>query len=288
MKIEIKPTKTTIESWIETLIPKGDLFLWYGPYPAFKQNGYLVIPKEEFLQHPEYTQIAMNNAYQYWLFDKKALSYIIIAEADWVFKLPEAEQKELFKQQITLNRGLIVPTPNGLKLEPKFQNAILTKKLVLTNELFYSLPKQIKEEIVINIAKDFDEWESYKSTFISDRHLLEIVNTFAIEEGINCFSTTLYAITEDLFIFKQWVHPETFINKLTESGYKLVDKMDFLKKDILVIKQKGKIIHAAYTIGNNVFLNKNGQMKFNPIKIVDLEYLQQQFTGEIICYRKNK
>lgn len=286
IKIKIEPEDSIVKKWLKTFVPEEDIFLWKNDIPVFSEEGYLVMPKNEFFNHSKYTNISFNNAYQYWAFSKE-VTHIIVADKSWVFKLNAKEQQTIFNIQIELNRGLIMPFNSDFKLNQKYINAHIDNKLVMTNELYNSLDKELQLALVLDYARTFDEWESYQIA-IKEKHILNICNSFVNVEGINCFSTTLYAASKNLFIFNDWIHEQALMIKLKELKYKLTDSQEFKCNDILVIIKDDKPIHAAFSLGNGLFLNKNGQMRFNPIKIVDFDYIKKEFDGQVMCYKKIK
>lgn len=280
--IKIKPTEKTIETWIESFYPTYDMYV-FDAYPNFINKEHCIImPKDDFFEHSVYNTLKMNNSYHFWAISDRA-SYVIVADQGWFDSQTLKQQNEITKNQVTLNRGLLISIDDLKETPSKY---IHEDKIVLSKALFESLDHQTKKDIIIKIAQDFDEWESYiKPDHLSD-HIDQIVNTFVEKEGINCFSTTLYAITNNAFIFNQWVWSNTFLGYLKQLKYQKVESVDVNEGDVVVVNYQKQPIHAAYALTKNLLLNKNGQTAYNPIKIVDLKYIQENFEGEIEIYRK--
>lgn len=293
MKTKIEPSGIQMKKWIENYVPAKDFFFVMEEHlPLFEKEltEVLLVPKEEFFNHASYRQIQLANSYEYWnLF--KDVDYVIVASAEWVTDLLPFKKETLLTIQLKMNRGLIFPLtyfseiPNFLK-----ENIVKDNEdefIVLYANLWDRLSFQIKERLMKAYSQQWDEWLSEEAPADLPSLMKKYANTFPSEGGSNCLAATIFAVSHQEWMIHEWVHPQTFIEKLQQT-HRLIGTKDLLEGDVLVWKTaEGQIQHASYHIGNQLLFNKSGQTFFNPWKIVSFSELQVEWSQySLFVYRR--
>ena len=294
MTIHIEPSREQIEKWIEEYVPNKDLYFLkeqdlhtFGNY----LNHILVIPKDEFFQHESYNQIQIANSYEYWNISTEA-KYIIVATSNWFKNLDINKQQQLSRIQVEMGRGLIIPlSSSSNKFSFQEENVVEDndiKYLVLQYEMWSKLPFELKELLIKEYALQWDNWSCNEIPVNTPVHLKKYANTFPIDSGSNCLSSTLFAITEQEWIIYEWVHPQTFLQGLKNAQYYVADTDELKVGDVVTWENSDGIVqHASYYIGDHLCFNKNGQTFFNPWKIVAWSELKKEWKDHNIkIYRK--
>ncbi|KAA0560127.1 hypothetical protein F0342_24270 [Bacillus sp. CH30_1T] len=294
MTVKMEPTKEQIRNWIENFVPKKDLFFVEEKtinFLAEYLSDVLVVPREEFFGHSSYKQIQLVNSYMYWNISEK-VKFVIVAQSDWITKLPEQIKRKVLFNQFKVGRGLIFPLslfsfasslPEEYIVEENGE-----KSLVIQHNIWNELPYQLKENAIKAYAQLWDNWICCDVPEQTPIHIQKYANNFSPESGSNCLSATLFAITEQDWIVREWVHPNTFLNGLERANFSLTND-DVKKGDVVTwVNNDGIIQHATYHIDNNLFFNKNGQTFFNPWKITHWNQLNEEWCEyKIKVYRKS-
>lgn len=246
-KVNFKPNKSMIKKWIQTLIPPYDVFFFKG-YTNIYEIDTNLISIDEYLD--KFSDIKYINAYEHWNI-KTAARYVYVDYNNNL--LSNDNYKEyIYNQQIECCRGLI-----------------LDDKTLLTNYLFNNLDYKQKENLVIQYAKGIDDWFGYTNNNIQT-YIKKVANKFVEEDGCNCLAVALYGATNNNLWLKDWTNENRFINQLKELNYTKTNN-NYCQDDIVVFKKKNKIFHACYCVDGNLFLNKSGQSRFNPIVLLPLQ-----------------
>ncbi|RBP04445.1 hypothetical protein [Rossellomorea aquimaris] len=280
MKRKIQPTPNTIKEWIQTYVPDKDLFfLPETKLASFKEyvSNVLVIPHEEFMNHSSYKQIQLVNSYEYWNLSKD-VAYVLVTPPGWVNHLPVEKKIDLFRIQIEAGRGLIHPISDYTVGTSSLSGNMIKVKdeeyLVLHKAMWDELSYHSKEEIMKDIAQQWEDWICYDYPIKTPPHLIKFANTFPSRAGSNCLSATLFAITQQEWIIHEWVHPQTFLQRLELEEYH-VTSQDLRAGDVVTWEDSDGIIqHASYCIDDHFFFNKRGQTFFNAWSIVHLDDLK--------------
>lgn len=287
MKTNIQPTFDNINHWIKTFVPENDLFfLTENKLACFKEylSNVLVIPQEEFFEHSSYNQIQLVNSYEYYNISKEAIKYILVTPSNWVNNLPANKKNDLFHIQKEVGRGLIYPISDlSVDTSTLKENIIELNGdgfLVIHRALWQELSHIIKEELIKEIAQQWEDWTCYVYPNNAPLYLKKFANTFPSTAGSNCLSAVLFAITQQEWMIFEWIHPRTFIQSLKNANYKLINCQDIRAGDAVIWENSdGLIQHASFCIGDNLFFNKNGQTFFNAWKIVDLTDLKEHWDS---------
>ncbi|CAK7086264.1 hypothetical protein [Tissierella sp.] len=284
----LKPSKYVIDNWILNLLPEYDIYFLKELPSDLDLNLCLPMPVNEYFDHPVYSQLEYVNAYELWRISNKA-NYAIIDFGNWFDDLSRANQKQVLLNQYELNRGLVVSLDWFYIDNKLLENNLIKNKVVMNRNLWESLSYQDKERFIYHYAQDWEDWncKTVSNEIDMDIDLISIVNTFTIKEGINCLSTVLYCLTHQENILKQWVHEKTFLIALEQLGYKETRDNKIERNTVIVFKDDEKIIHAAYIVSESLAINKSGQSKFNPIKLVDIDILIKEWNPlDYVIYRR--
>ena len=284
----LKPSKYVIDNWILNLLPEYDIYFLKELPSDLDLNLCLPMPVNEYFDHPVYSQLEYVNAYELWRISNKA-NYAIIDFGNWFDDLSRANQKQVLLNQYELNRGLVVSLDWFYIDNKLLENNLIKNKVVMNRNLWECLSYQDKERFIYHYAQDWEDWncKTVSNEIDMDIDLISIVNTFTIKEGINCLSTVLYCLTHQENILKQWVHEKTFLIALEQLGYKETRDNKIERNTVIVFKDDEKIIHAAYIVSEGLAINKSGQSKFNPIKLVDIDILIKEWNPlHYVIYRR--
>lgn len=283
LKTNIQPSNDQIKKWVEKYVPVKDLFFVKEEHvPLFEEEilQALLIPKEEFFNHASYKQIQLANSYEYWNLSKE-VKFVIVAHANWITKIAPAKKEKLLQIQVKMNRGLIFPLSYfpGESL-PLKENCVKTSEdesVVLYADLWEKISFSAKAQLLKKYAQQWDGWVSEEAPVHLPTIIKKYANTFSIEAGSNCLSATLFAISQQEWMIHEWVHPQTFIEKLRRTHY-LIKTEVLIEGDLAVWEtDEGQVQHASFHVGNELFFNKNGQTFFNPWKIINFDELQAEW-----------
>lgn len=296
ININIQPSNEQIEQWIRSYVPEKDFYFLKEEdlsYFADELKSVLVIPREEFHNHSTYSQIHLVNSYEYWNISREA-GYVVVSHSDWTSGLTPEKKRILFTTQVKMNRGLILPisafnNPNAIPVDNIVEDQNGNFLVVLHYDMWGNLPFNIKEQAIVSYAREWDSWNCSDIPEQTPSHIKKFANIFPIEAGCNCLSSVLFAITEQEWIIKEWVHPQTFLKGLENANYHITqDSMS--DGDVITWEDEaGNIQHASYYLGNHLFFNKNGQTYFNPWRIVDWDELREKWDYlKIKAFRKRE
>lgn len=268
MKTLIQPEKKNIKYWIKSLIPQKDVWFFRNK-PSFADCNILTIDK--YLE--QYDLINYNNAYCHWLI-KKYAKYVIVDESNsWIVSLNQFDRDAVYREQIKCERGLIIENIQEFENVNSLTEMMCDDKMILSNATFKNLSNDIKESIVINYAKEQDDWSTYKLP--KEIKSFSIANKFIDNDGCNCLATVLFAITKNKQYLQQWVNQDEFIRDLGE----YVEMCDgvFQYGDVVIFYDDNNIQHSCFALNDRLFLNKSGQSKFNPILVLTFEDIKNDW-----------
>ncbi|WP_374054528.1 hypothetical protein [Rossellomorea sp. FM04394] len=281
MKRNLQPTPDILQEWIKTYVPDKDMFFLRGTDLArFKEylTNVLVIPHEEFQNHSSYKQVQLSNSYEYWNLSKD-VAHVLVTPPGWVNHLPAEKKIELFHMQVAVGRGLIHPISEFSGDASSLRNSVVDVKgeeyAVLHKAMWEELSYRCKEDLITDIAQEWEDWTCYDPPTLTPPHLLPFANTFPVRAGSNCLSATLFAITHQEWIVHEWVHPQTFLQRLALEDYHVIPSQGLRAGDVVTWENADGIIqHASYCIDGQFFFNKRGQTYFNAWSIVHVDNLQ--------------
>lgn len=292
-RLLLSPSDGVMNKWLKSFVPGHDLYFIDERLLSRIElvSGILLMPREEFSQHPTYRDISIANAYTYWTIDQIA-THVIHAPVAWLKSLADDLRYELLTFQATVGRGLVFHLTGDevdREWEPYVVNLTGERHLVLQQEVWILMTDFERRRLVLNYAKEWDSWEAHELPRESGSHLKKYANSFSTVSGSNCLAATLFAVTKADWILTQWVHPQTFLQTLAQSSYVEVD-VETKAGDVLTFwDDAGRLQHATYRIDDTLFFNKNGQTIFNPWKVIDeTELFAAWGTYTVKTYRQTK
>ena len=261
-KIKIKPSKTLLKHWVDTLIPPYDVF-FFQTKTNIKEIDNKLITINNYIKN--FSDIKYINSYEHWNVKLNSKFVYVDYKNDL---LDNTNYKDfIFEQQIKCCRGLI-----------------LQDNTILTNWLFKTLNYKEKEKLTIKYAQEIDDWIGYNNKV--PLYIKKVANKFVKDDGCNCLAVAIYGASNNAEILSQWIQEDDFIKKLKELKYKKVKDI-FKSNDIIIFKNKQNILHACYCVDNKLFLNKSGQSRFNPIVLLPFNEIKKDWDNcEIEIYRK--
>ncbi len=257
-KVNFKPSKALIKQWTQTLIPPYDVFFFKG-YTNINEIDSNLISIDEYIN--EFSDIKYINAYEHW--NVKTIAKYVYVDYNNNLLSNNKYKDYIYNQQIECCRGLI-----------------LDNKTLLTNYLFNNLDYEQKEILVLKYAKEIDDWLGYLNTNIAP-YIKKVANKFVEEDVCNCLAVTLYGATNNDLWLKDWTDENSFVNQLKELNYTKTND-NYYQDDIVVFKKNERIVHACYCVDGNLFLNKSGQSRFNPIVLLPLDSIIKDWQD--CCY----
>ncbi|WP_226673421.1 hypothetical protein [Rossellomorea aquimaris] len=294
MKRKLKPTPDILKEWIKSYVPEKDLFFLRGTdLDRFKEylTNVLVIPHEEFKNHSSYKQVQFANSYEYWNLSKD-IAYVLVAQPGWVNHLPAEKKIELLHIQVAVGRGLIHPISDFTGDTSSLLNNVIDVKgeeyAVLHKAMWEELSYRCKEDLITDIAQEWEDWTCFDVPPQTPHHILPFTNTFPSRAGSNCLAATLFAITLQEWIAHEWVHPQTFLQRLALEEYHVIPSQELMAGYVVTWENTDGIIqHASYCIDGQYFFNKRGQTFFNAWSIVHLDDLKEDWGHlSMKTYRK--
>lgn len=290
--MKIKPTKAVLDAWIESYVPKKDLFFLAKEQlqQIIDLSEVLVMPIAEFYNHSVYGQLQYVNSYEYW--NIKKADYVIIAEKEWIEGIPADQKRVLLNMQVGCERGLVVPDSfiHDLKEIPPCY--VVDEYVVLQRSMWEALNHSCKEQLLTAMVYEWwDQGECEEALESLPSFLKPFANMFGKVQGANCLAAVLFAISggkQRWFIY-EWVHQKTFLEKLKQYRYEAFSGDGLESGDIVVWQDKDLTIqHAAYHVGGGLYFNKHGQTMFNPWKLLSEQQLYKEWSHlEVVKYRKN-
>ncbi|NMH74588.1 hypothetical protein HF078_15995 [Bacillus sp. RO2] len=295
MSIQIEPSKEQINMWIRKFVPDKDFF-FIDESALTDLEEYLadvlLIPREEFFHHSSYKQIDLINSFMYWNISNKA-NNVIVADSQWVTKLPLLKRKRILQAQSNMRRGLVLPIDSLSFTKSVPKEYVVSKNeeffLVLQQDMWGNMSYELKESLLCSYAKRWDNGSCFEVPEDTPLHIKKYTNKFSTISGSNCLSSTLFAVTKQDWVIKEWVHQKTFELALERVGYSLIKSVEGISNgDVITwVNPKNVIQHASYHISNHLFFNKDGQTFFNPWKVTHLNQLIEEWKEyEMNIYRK--
>ncbi|MBR3062875.1 MAG: hypothetical protein IKG65_10800 [Exiguobacterium sp.] len=280
MKHSFGPTSDVIEAWCQSFVPEETLYWIDSSFLEDIPSSCLVIPRQEFFNHPLYRRPDITNPYVTWQMGQD-VTYVIHAFSGFLKELQEHVKTRLMEFQVTTHRGLVLPI--SVEQMKRLSNEMIVEKngthlIVLHPQNWIALDIEMRHSLLLDYAKEWDRWEGEPGDDTIASHLADYANRFPTQEGSNCLAATLFAVTGNEQVVHQWVHPETFLQTLKRSEYETVKDDAPRSNDVLTYwNDQGQLIHASYCVREGLFFNKHGQVRFNPWKLIDHDELMEHW-----------
>lgn len=275
-RIQIKPTEQNLDRWMRVFVPPTMLWWWDNSPIPNAGLAIRIVPRARLGTEPLLKDIVYVNAFHSWAMSKE-VSYVIVDNGEWSDNLSEDDRSRASALQVRFKRGLCPPRERFGEVELS-ESTMADGRVVLDYSLWRSLADYVKRNVVEAELRDWDRDCSHAISVDTPEHIASVANSFVHREGINCLSVTAFAITarqDDLY---QWMQPESFNSILRNYEYTESEAESPSAGDVIVFRDEdGNVVHAAYALGSDRILNKNGQTSFNPIAIVNLETLKEDW-----------
>lgn len=280
MKERFEPTFDEIEAWCQTFVPEETLYWINSTFFVDLPSSVLILPREEFSRHPAYKNPHLSNAYLTWMMEV-CVTHVVHAPANAIDGLRQDVKSRLLEYQVKTNRGLVLPLTVEQRNEVS-DDAIVEKDgetfIVLDESNWKKLSTETRHSLIYRYAKEWDPWEGERCDERTPAHLATYANTFPIHEGSNCLAATLFAATQHEWMIHQWIHPETFLQTIQQSGFETVTDAVPESGDVLTFwNEQEQLVHASYCVRENLYFNKHGQVRFNPWKLIDHDELSKHW-----------
>jgi hypothetical protein len=264
----IHPTDETLQYWTEHLLPDLDVWFWDDGALDLDLTDCVVMPRADYLQHPTFQDIRFVNAYLHWQMPREVTRLIVSGPA-WISRLTGADLRRVLGKQVDLRRGLVFPRTHFDTLPDDLQAFTVNDHVVLCHEAWRAVPDQVRRVVLLKEQRLWDDVDCLQVPDDAPAHIRAIANTFVQHEGANCLSTTAYCVTGQGWMRSLWMYQPMFRYLIAQHGYRPVPDVSPGADDLVTFEADGVIVHAVYCVGHDRFLNKNGQSRFNPIRIID-------------------
>ncbi len=269
---QVVPTPEMIRLWADELIPGGiDIWYWDDSPLDLDTTGCQIMSQKAYRSDPTFNEIRFMNAYCEWLMPVEA-THVIVSDRSWIETLPAADRQRVLQKQVGLKRGLVFSAAWFGGLPVQLQEFVVEDQVVLGQAVWADLPPTVQHRALLAEQRRWDDVDCYPIPDNAPAHVQAIANTFSPHEGTNCYAITAYGATADSALLARWLTVSP-IELVAPLGYRQVPGSEPGPDDIVTFERQGNIVHAAYCIDDDRFLNKNGQSRFNPIRIVDWSML---------------
>lgn len=218
-------------------------------------EGCLLVPLPEFLQHPAYNNVHSGSNHAIWQVD---CDVVLVAEAGWYEAREPAFCRALFEESRA--RG----------------SCFSDGEQPITIRYWAGLSDENKNRIITR--EDEEPALPCPPLPPGFEHLTACHNVFPRQHGANCFGAVLYAIGQDPFILREWVHQQSFLLFLERAGYREVSGQDFSAEDVICFYEDGRLVHACYAVSGSHCFNKNGQTFWEPWTITGFHAVSENFA----------
>jgi len=281
------PAPEILQSWADDLVPEHDVWYWDERLATLDLATCVVIPRADYLAHPTFQDIRFVNAYLHWQMPPE-VAHLIVSGPAWISHLTGTDRQRVLRKQVTLRRGLVFPHTHFDSLSHELQEYAIDDHVVLCHAAWEAVPDQLRRQFLRREQLVWDDVDCLPIPDNSPEHIRAIANTFSPHEGANCLATTAYCITGEDWMCRLWMFQSEFRMLIAQHGYRPVSTEILEAGDLVTFETDGVIVHAAYCVGHDRFLNKNGQSRFNPIRIIDWSRLNADWhESACVTYRRH-
>ncbi|MZQ86214.1 hypothetical protein GQF01_29350 [Paenibacillus sp. 5J-6] len=302
-------TSEQMKLWLTTFFPKLEPFYIDGDNNLLHQLeslGFQVYSKAQFVEIANQFVGEYGANYRHW--SVSATASIVYLEADtlkdkWL-------QAKLFEHQVSLGRGQIFTfdwvrdiSDDWLK-RLKETHLACNDRIILTQGAWKLLPTEVKVKWILKWLEERVEPIAVldvncnnipkRSEHVIKKH----ASTFPLASGANCFSAAAGSSLGSSEVIENWLNIEEFFDALKNEGLikreeisRLTDSRRIRSHDVLVWENaEGSVIHAAYSVTDQILFNKMGQFWFQPWQYVNIDHVLDYAEcltngGQIHIYR---
>ncbi len=285
-RLRVLPSPETLQAWADHLLPELDVWFRDDSPPAFDLASSIVMSRADYLSHPTFKTIEYVNAYLHWQMPPE-VTQVIVSGPGWIASLDAADRRHVLEQQVHLKRGLVFPRSHFDELPEALDGHAVDGHVVLSHAAWGLVPNEDRLLALLREQRRWDDVDCFEIPDDAPEHIRAIANTFGDAEGANCLATTAYCVTGEPWIRRLWMFQPAFRDLIARHGYRPVPDTSIVNGDVVAFESDGEIVHAAYCVGRDRFLNKNGQSRFNPTRIVDWTMLSADWPDAThVIYRR--
>ena len=282
----IRPDQGTLQQWAEKMVPARDVWYWDDSLADIDISGQKLLDRREYLDHPTYSGIEYVNAYCHWCIPAK-VQMVLVSDPEWIRLLTVDDRKRVLAGQVELDRGLIFPRTHFDSVPEALLPHGVGEKIVISRAAWMSLEKADQYTALKREALLWDDGDCLPVPNAVPEHIKLVANSYGDTHGANCLSTTAFCISGDEPIRLQWIFQPAFIEILDEHGFRPSDDKTPSDGDAVAFSSDTTVVHAAYCVADNRFVNKNGQSMFNPVRIVNRATLDADWSDrDVTVYRR--
>jgi hypothetical protein len=282
----VHPSPDTLDYWADHLLPDLDAWYWDDGEPAVDLTGCVVMPRADYLQHPTFRAIPYVNAYLHWQMPRE-VTHVVVSGPAWISSLTAERRRHVLGKQVKLHRGLVFPRSHFDELPDALHAYAFSDHVVLSHAAWEVVPNRIRQLALLKEQARWDDTQCFEIPDNTPAHIRAIANTFGTREGANCLATTAYCVTGEPWVRDLWMFQPAFRDLIARHGYRPVPDVSPVTKDVVTFEVDGEIVHAAWCVGQDRFLSKNGQSRFNPIRIIDWARLEADWhNATLVIFRR--
>jgi hypothetical protein len=311
-------TESVLAKWNERFLPPFDYFYFEDITTATEllSNDIVITTRKELS-----ADLDTLTAFSPWRVSKEA-KYVAIVPNDFFNTLDEEIKQKVLIEQLRVGRGQLwerkwvesildqVDQQYRQKVETIIKQSTFStsdKEIVAFNRMLWDqLPTSVRYVILVNIAELYIKHPSIWSELPhiqqnkikeENPHVLSYFDRFSEKNGPNCFATALAGSSKNKTLshwtISQWIKQEALMIGLRQKGYDLhiqtTDLSEDMVKagDIIIWSNEDHVhIHAAYSLGDGLAFNKDGQTMFNPWQVLKLLDVSKSWEATISIFRK--
>lgn len=284
--ITIHPSPDTLQQWARQMVPFRDIWYWDDEPFLANLNGCAVLSRGDYLAHPIYSGIEYVNAYWHWRMPTY-VQHVLVADPEWIGSLASQDRDRVLVKQVELDRGLIVPRTHFDSVPDAMRPHIVNDKIIIGRAAWLSCDQADQFTALQREMLLWDDADCMPVPAGTPGHIQQIANVYGEVHGANCLSTTAFCVTRDESIRNEWMFQPAFMSVLQEHGFRPVDDQIVQPGDVITFASDGTVVHAAYCVAADLFVNKNGQSMFNPVRIVTRAMLDADWSDRnVAVYRQ--
>ena len=284
--IRIQPSEATLKRWADSLTTPNDVWYWDDSLADINIAGQTVLPRQEYFE--AYPDISYVNAYWHWRMPK-SVRQVVVTAPSWIGSLSDGDRQRVVAIQVELDRGQIFPEKHFDRVPEVLEPYRIEGKIVLARAAWKSLDKPDQFTFLRREMLSWDDTNCFPVPSETPAHIGGIANAYGDEHGTNCLSTTAFCITARDDLRHKWMFQPEFLEILAGERYEQVDSDIGEPGDVMTFSDNGVLVHAAWCISPDRYINKNGQSMFNPVRIVNRAMLLADWADQdVAIYRQRK
>ncbi|WP_157684720.1 hypothetical protein [Bdellovibrio bacteriovorus] len=276
--MKIHASKSDLKKWIKCVPTEGDLFFFDDAcLKKIKKNSVTILsPAKAKDPAMQIWDLNSRSWYGYSLNNSKACAWM---PPGMMATLEKSLLNEIIKCQIRMGVPSFIKTtllPKSVqKLLPQFgkyswANAEDWAKLSTPQKATVLHGWFVQNEIVSYKSYNFRSLPIEAKNEIRRLNIKHLLNSFESSSGPNCMGLVAGAISskEDrVSLIKTWLHEKPFLNTLRQEKFSPIKDLHPQARDVLVFKAQNKVVHAAYCIDAEFYIEKPGQDFYEPYRI---------------------